>query len=94
MRNPQPLNTTFSQAYDATQWKNVCPGYGPSSSRNLSQGQDYTLDEDCLTISVIRPAGTSEGDKLPVLFWIYGERCDCFPLPTLTAIIQVEVMCL
>lgn len=28
--------------------------------------------EDCLTVSVQRPAGVKAGDKLPVLFWIYG----------------------
>lgn len=28
--------------------------------------------EDCLTVDVARPAGTRAGDKLPVLFWIYG----------------------
>ncbi|RDA89258.1 hypothetical protein CP532_0535 [Ophiocordyceps camponoti-leonardi (nom. inval.)] len=28
--------------------------------------------EDCLTVTVQRPAGTKAGDKLPVLFWIYG----------------------
>lgn len=28
--------------------------------------------EDCLAISVQRPAGTKAGDKLPVLFWIFG----------------------
>lgn len=28
--------------------------------------------EDCLTVSIQRPAGTKPGDKLPVLFWIYG----------------------
>ncbi|KAI9170910.1 putative secreted lipase [Paramyrothecium foliicola] len=28
--------------------------------------------EDCLSISVQRPAGTKPGDKLPVLFWIFG----------------------
>lgn len=28
--------------------------------------------EDCLTINVQRPAGTKAGDKLPVLFWIFG----------------------
>ena len=28
--------------------------------------------EDCLTVSVQRPAGTSPGAKLPVLFWIFG----------------------
>ncbi|KAK2072931.1 hypothetical protein P8C59_007253 [Phyllachora maydis] len=28
--------------------------------------------EDCLTINVQRPVGTKAGDKLPVLFWIFG----------------------
>ncbi|KAL1886931.1 hypothetical protein Cpir12675_006845 [Ceratocystis pirilliformis] len=28
--------------------------------------------EDCLTITVHRPTGIKAGDKLPVLFWIYG----------------------
>ncbi|KAK3377323.1 sterol esterase precursor [Lasiosphaeria ovina] len=28
--------------------------------------------EDCLGINVIRPVGTKAGDKLPVLFWIFG----------------------
>ena len=29
-------------------------------------------NEDCLTVSVQRPAGTQAGDDLPVLFWIFG----------------------
>ncbi|KAI5288587.1 hypothetical protein KEM54_005097 [Ascosphaera aggregata] len=28
--------------------------------------------EDCLTLHIYRPAGTKKGDKLPVLFWIFG----------------------
>ncbi|KAJ3951417.1 hypothetical protein N0V92_012173 [Colletotrichum tropicale] len=35
--------------------------------KNLAVGQ-----EDCLTINVQRPAGTTEKDKLPVMFWIFG----------------------
>jgi carboxylesterase type B len=31
-----------------------------------------TGQEDCLSISVQRPAGTKAGDNLPVLFWIFG----------------------
>lgn len=31
-----------------------------------------TQSEDCLTMNVVRPAGTKAGDKLPVLFWIFG----------------------
>ncbi|KAI0306653.1 Alpha/Beta hydrolase protein [Multifurca ochricompacta] len=29
-------------------------------------------DEDCLTINVVRPAGTRPGTKLPVVVWIFG----------------------
>ncbi len=31
-----------------------------------------TPAEDCLYLNVWRPAGTHPGDKLPVMFWIYG----------------------
>jgi carboxylesterase type B len=34
--------------------------------------QELTGQEDCLKITVQRPAGTKAGDNLPVLFWIYG----------------------
>lgn len=30
------------------------------------------VSEDCLSITVARPAGTKAGDNLPVLYWIYG----------------------
>lgn len=35
--------------------------------QNLAVGK-----EDCLTINVQRPAGTKEGAKLPVMYWIFG----------------------
>ena len=28
--------------------------------------------EDCLAVNVFRPSGTSGGDALPVMVWIYG----------------------
>ncbi|KAI5305134.1 Saccharopine dehydrogenase [NADP(+), L-glutamate-forming] [Ascosphaera pollenicola] len=31
-----------------------------------------TQSEDCLSLHIYRPAGTKKGDKLPVLFWIFG----------------------
>ncbi|PTB69642.1 alpha/beta-hydrolase [Trichoderma citrinoviride] len=34
--------------------------------------RNYLSTEDCLTISVTRPAGTKAGDKLPVMFMIHG----------------------
>jgi carboxylesterase type B len=30
------------------------------------------VDEDCLTININRPTGTTSSSKLPVLFWIFG----------------------
>jgi carboxylesterase type B len=30
------------------------------------------ISEDCLSITVARPAGTKAGDNLPVLYWIFG----------------------
>ncbi|KAK7722317.1 hypothetical protein SLS64_000854 [Diaporthe eres] len=39
----------------------------PLLKNNIVGGQ-----EDCLTINVQRPAGTKEGDKLPVMLWIFG----------------------
>jgi acetylcholinesterase len=42
-----------------------CYGYG-------SDNWNYGVSEDCLYINVIRPAGCSESDKLPVVFWLHG----------------------
>lgn len=39
----------------------------PLLKNNIIGGQ-----EDCLTVNVQRPAGTKEGDKLPVMLWIFG----------------------
>ncbi|BGP42593.1 hypothetical protein JCM10449v2_006605 [Rhodotorula kratochvilovae] len=72
LANPQPVNTTWTGTYDASAWGNICPGTGISSTPNATLGQNYVLDEDCLNINIIRPAGVKEGDALPVLFWIYG----------------------
>lgn len=63
--NPQPLNTSWSGARDATAYSDICYGYGTSSIW-------YPNSEDCLTINVIRPAGTNESSNLPVAFWIHG----------------------
>lgn len=38
----------------------------------------FTSSEDCLTLNVVRPSGTKEGDNLPVLFWSeYGVPVEC-----------------
>ncbi|KAK5997767.1 putative secreted lipase [Cladobotryum mycophilum] len=39
---------------------------------NLPLLSTITGQEDCLNLNVQRPAGVKKGDKLPVLFWIFG----------------------
>ncbi|KAI0351392.1 esterase 1 [Trametes cingulata] len=46
---------------DASKYGASCPMVGQSSP-----------DEDCLTINVLRPLGTSPQSKLPVMVWVYG----------------------
>lgn len=43
-----------------------------STALKLPLFDRLTGQEDCLTITVQRPAGTKAGANLPVLFWIYG----------------------
>lgn len=65
---PQPLQTSFSEPRSATQYGKACIGYG-SDTTNLGTG---VTSEDCLSINVVRPAGTQPGDDLPVGVWVHG----------------------
>ncbi|OAP65368.1 hypothetical protein AYL99_01340 [Fonsecaea erecta] len=66
-RNPVSLNTSWTGSKNATQYSYACYGYG---------SDDWVLgnpvSEDCLTLNVIRPAGTQANADLPVGVWIYG----------------------
>ncbi|CAN9146880.1 unnamed protein product [Alternaria alternata] len=64
-RNPVGLNTTWDETKPATQYSTECYGYG-------SDQWNYPVSEDCLYLNVVRPAGCSEDEKLPVAFWIHG----------------------
>ncbi|RLN91093.1 hypothetical protein BBJ28_00023527 [Nothophytophthora sp. Chile5] len=66
-RNPVPLNTTWTDAKNATEYSPECYGYG---SDQWVLGN--VISEDCLTINVVRPSGVSEGAELPVAVWIHG----------------------
>ena len=61
LRNPVPLNTTWTNSKNATQYGHACYGYG---------SDDWVLgnpvSEDCLTINVIRPGGSKADAKLPI----------------------------
>jgi hypothetical protein len=65
LRHPAPYDEHWQHVRDATRRSPSCPGYA---------GFDVglVLGEDCLTVDIVRPAGTSHKDKLPVLVWIYG----------------------
>ncbi|KAM5342259.1 hypothetical protein ACJ41O_013225 [Fusarium nematophilum] len=65
--SPQPLTESFDEPRDATEYGWMCIGYG-SDTANLGN----PVSEDCLTINVVRPAGTGPGDDLPVGVWVHG----------------------
>ncbi|KAJ7484240.1 extracellular triacylglycerol lipase precursor [Mycena latifolia] len=47
--------------------------YGPACLQPAAVlGGVSPSSEDCLTINVFRPSGTTEGDDLPVMAWIHG----------------------
>ncbi|KAI1336864.1 Alpha/Beta hydrolase protein [Xylariaceae sp. FL0016] len=64
---PQPLTTSFSEPRQATEYGNLCIGYGADTT-NIGTA----VSEDCLTINVVRPAGVKGGDDLPVAVWVHG----------------------
>ncbi|KAH7491187.1 Lipase 1 [Phytophthora ramorum] len=66
-RNPEPLNSTWSDSKNATEYSPECYGYG---SDQWVLGN--VISEDCLTINVVRPKGIAEGAELPVAVWIHG----------------------
>lgn len=86
LKPPKRLSTNLGDAYDAINPAAACPQMIVSSGENQSLflqilGDLVTLpivqvatnqSEDCLTVSVIRPAGVEAGANLPVLYWIFG----------------------
>ncbi|KAK4120494.1 alpha/beta-hydrolase [Parathielavia appendiculata] len=84
LKPPVRLNSSLGN-FDASGIAPACPQFAADSDSNefLAQVMDTVMNlpffqqalkisEDCLTLNVIRPIGTKAGDKLPVLFWIYG----------------------
>jgi carboxylesterase type B len=66
-RQAQPLNTTWTEPRNATEYAPECIGYG---SDNWVLGNINS--EDCLVLNVVRPSGISPDAKLPVAVWIHG----------------------
>ncbi|KAK3906052.1 Alpha/Beta hydrolase protein [Staphylotrichum tortipilum] len=84
LRPPVKLTKSFG-TYDATGIAAACPQFLADSDDSgfLSQvlntvsnlplfQKALKISEDCLSVSVTRPVGTKAGDKLPVLYWIFG----------------------
>ncbi|KAL2869438.1 putative extracellular lipase [Aspergillus lucknowensis] len=84
LKPPQPLERALGN-FDATGLPKACPQFffstddsdWPSSVladlTNNPLFQTITnAGEDCLTLDIRRPAGTTADDKLPVLVWIFG----------------------
>jgi carboxylesterase type B len=84
LKPPQPLNASFGTLH-ATTAGPACPQMLADTDGDdfLSEVLNFLVDtplfmvavdqsEDCLYMTVQRPAGTKATDKLPVLFWIFG----------------------
>ncbi|EGO55199.1 hypothetical protein NEUTE1DRAFT_123682 [Neurospora tetrasperma FGSC 2508] len=84
LKPPVRLKSSLG-VFDASGIGPACPQFLADTSSNefLPQVIDKIVNtqlfktilnvkEDCLTISITRPKGTKAGDKLPVLFWIFG----------------------
>ncbi|OCH90086.1 carotenoid ester lipase precursor [Obba rivulosa] len=74
-------HTQYDGIYNATTFGFSCPGLGTGMPNVTNELQDLLdsvqerqtpIDEDCLTLNVVAPRGTSSGAKLPVAVWIYG----------------------
>lgn len=84
LKPPQPYTGQYpGGSFDATGTAKSCPQQSntlntsalPSAVASLIFplfDGSTTSSEDCLTLNVQRPAGTTANAKLPVLFWIYG----------------------
>lgn len=85
LRPPQKLTTSLGSAFEAINPAAACPQMVISTAGNsiitdalgeLAQTPLFekalNIDEDCLTVSVMRPVGYDANASLPVLFWIFG----------------------
>ncbi|KAJ7754123.1 extracellular triacylglycerol lipase precursor [Mycena olivaceomarginata] len=70
LRFQPPVPQTFFPS-NVTTFSAVSFGPGVSSA-GIFFLRHFFISEDCLTVNVFRPAGTSVNSKLPVMFWAFG----------------------
>ncbi|KAJ2981753.1 hypothetical protein NQ176_g1833 [Zarea fungicola] len=83
LRPPKRFNGTLTD-FDGTGTAPACPQMGLAAAAidllsntlpsvlNTPLFAQLTGQEDCLSVTIQRPAGTAATDKLPVLFWMFG----------------------
>ncbi|CAI7666621.1 unnamed protein product [Penicillium bialowiezense] len=84
LKPPQPIRWPLGTIW-ATSEARACPQFTTSTATNHLPNKIQTKvgnvpifqkvggsDEDCLTLNIRRPAGTTPDAKLPVLVWMYG----------------------
>lgn len=90
LRQPQSLNTTWTEARNATEYQSECIGYG---SDQWVLGN--RVSEDCLSVNVIRPSSIDSSTKLPVAVFFnpggYFEGGNSDPRYNMSFIIQQSV---
>ncbi|KAH6689775.1 lipase [Plectosphaerella plurivora] len=69
LHNPQPLTDSWTGPRSAQKYGALCPTTSPEEDL---ASVNATFSDDCLNLNIIRPAGVSVGDKIPVVVWIHG----------------------
>ncbi|KAI1035616.1 hypothetical protein LB504_005788, partial [Fusarium proliferatum] len=87
LRHPQPIGKSYGRLHLPANISDVTACVQMDQDPSLTEGLSTSLTdvlhgvggnftgksgEDCLTINIQRPSGTSEHKRLPVLLWIYG----------------------
>ncbi|KAH6951729.1 hypothetical protein HG530_014898 [Fusarium avenaceum] len=65
--SPKALDEAWKKPRNATEFGWMCIGYGSDT-----QALGNPVNEDCLTINIVRPSGVKPGDELPVGLWVHG----------------------
>ncbi|PVH73308.1 putative extracellular lipase [Cadophora sp. DSE1049] len=81
---PQPINKTWNETLNATAYGPMCTQYLlPIVLDPANYTEWYPQSEDCLTLNVVRPTGTLNKAKLPVMVYLYGGGFQGRSFPTL-----------